>query len=203
MKKLLLILLCLPLLFSCGGKNQENDLSRDNLKGKVKEIIEVRLDVLFVSGVIYNETTKYKYDENGKKIEMAYYLDEELIKKVKYKADENGSVGKVVEGKENLPFLNMSSPREFKYDEDGNNTESSYYDSDDKLIKREHKYDVDGNVTESNNYVNGELFVDNVFSTKYKYKFDESKNWIMVTIVDYFDKDSSSRSISRKIEYYE
>ena len=54
-------------------------------------------------------------------------------------------------------------------------------------------------MTESNYYVNGELSNTN----KYKYKFDESKNWIMVTIVDYFDKDSSSRSISRKIEYYE
>ena len=52
MKKLLLILLCFPMLFSCGEKKEENDLSRDNLKGKVKEIIQVRLDAPLISGRI-------------------------------------------------------------------------------------------------------------------------------------------------------
>ena len=178
-------------------KKEENDLSRDNLKGKVKEITEVRLDILRVTGEIYDDIKKHKYDENGKKIEEAWYSGEELIKKVKYKADENGSVGKIVEGKENIPFL--SSSAEFKYDEYGNNTQFSHYDNDDKLFKSEHKYDEDGNMTESNHYVNGELSETN----KFKYKFDESKNWIMLTMIVYVDKDSSSFSISRKIEYYE
>ena len=53
-------------------------------------------------------------------------------------------------------------------------------------------------MTESNHYVNGELSETN----KFKYKFDESKNWIMLTMIVYVDKDSSSFSISRKIEYY-
>ena len=196
MKKLILILLWFPMIYSCGEKKEENDLSRDNLKGKVKEITEVRLDVLRVTGEIYDDIKKHKYDENGKKIEEAWYSGEELIKKVKYKADENGSVGKLVKGKENIPFL--SSSAEFKYDEYGNNTEFSHYDNDDKLFKSEHKYDEDGNVTESNHYVNGELSETN----KFKYKFDESKNWIMLTMIVYVDKDSSSFSISRKIEYY-
>ncbi len=50
MKKLLLILLCVPLMFSCGDKKDktdntekkeiENDLAKENIKGKVKQIIE-------------------------------------------------------------------------------------------------------------------------------------------------------------------
>jgi hypothetical protein len=40
------------MLFSCGEKKEENDLSRDNLKGKVKEIIQVRLDAPLISGRI-------------------------------------------------------------------------------------------------------------------------------------------------------
>ena len=202
MKKLLLILLCLPLLFSCGEKKEENDLTRDNLKGKVKEITEVRLDAPLVSGERYNDIKKHKYDENGKKIEMAWYSGEELIKKVKYNADENGAVGKLVEGKEkeSLPFRLSQQSNEFKYDEEGNLTEHSYYDNEDKLRKREHKYDEYENVTESIDYVNGELSN----TTKYKYKFDASKNWTMVTATNYIGKDSSiALSISRKIEYYE
>ena len=196
MKKLLLILLCFPMIYSCGEKKEENDLSRDNLKGKVKEITEVRLDVLRVTGEIYDDIKKHKYDENGKKIEEAWYSGEELIKKVKYKADENGSVGKLVEGKENIPFSDRVS-REFKYDEDGNNTESSFYDNDDNLMKTEYKYDEYGNVTESIDYVNGELSN----TTKYKYKYDASKNWTMLTLSS--DKLTSSHSISREIEYYQ
>jgi len=156
MKKLLLILLCLPMIFSCGEKKEENDLTRDNLKGKVKEIIQVRLDAPLVSGGMSDLINIYKYDENGKMTEMARYSGEELIKQVKYKADENGFIApKLVEGKENIPFSDRVS-REFKYDEDGNNTESSYYDNDDNLMKTEYKYDEYGNVTESIDYVNGD-----------------------------------------------
>ena len=183
------------MIFSCGEKKEENDLTRDNLNGKVKEIIQVRLDAPLVSGGMSDLISIYKYDENGKMTEMAQYLGEELIKQVKYKADENGSVGKVVEGKENLPFL--SSSAEFKYDEDGNNTEYSYYDNDDNLMKTEYKYDEYGNMTESIEYVDGELSN----TTKYKHKYDASKNWTMLTLSS--DKLTSSHSISREIEYYE
>jgi len=185
------------MLFSCGEKKEENDLSRDNLKGKVKEIIQVRLDAPLISGEISDLISIYKYDENGKMTEMARYLGEELIKQVKYKADENGSIAtKLVEGKEHIPFSDRVS-REFKYDEDGNNTKYSYYDNDDNLIEREYKYDEYGNMTESIDYVNGELSN----TTKYKHKLDASKNWTMVTLSS--DKLTSSHSIRREIKYYE
>ena len=42
MKKLLLLLLCVPLIFSCGEK--DNSLTRANIKGNVKEIIETTFE---------------------------------------------------------------------------------------------------------------------------------------------------------------
>jgi hypothetical protein len=199
MKKLLHILFCLPMLFSCGEKKEENDLSRDNLKGKVKEIIQVRLDAPRVSGEIYDDINIYKYDENGKMTEMAWYSGEEIIKKVKYKADENGFIArKIVEGKEKetLPFFSSQQSNEFKYDEEGNLTEYIRYDNDDNLMKTEYKSDEYGNVTETILYVNGELSN----TTKYKYKYDVSNNWTMLTVSS--DKLTSSHSISREIKYY-
>tara|TARA_B110000444_G_scaffold258359_2_gene299045 strand:- start:434 stop:646 length:213 start_codon:yes stop_codon:yes gene_type:complete len=68
------------MLFSCGEKKEENDLSRDNLKGKVKEIIQVRLDAPRVSDGMSDLISIYTYDENGKMTEMARYSGEELIK---------------------------------------------------------------------------------------------------------------------------
>ena len=198
MKKLLLILLCLPMLFSCGEKKEENDLSRDNLKGNVKEIIQVRLDAPLVSGGTSDDISIYQYDENGKMTEMTLYSGDALIKQVKYKADENGFIAKkIVEGKEKetLPFFSEEGSYEFKYDDEGNLTEHIYYENDDNLMKTEYKSDEYGNVTETISYVNGELYN----NTKYKYKFDASKNWTMLTVSS---DNTSSHSISREIEYY-
>lgn len=185
------------MLFSCGEKKEENDLSRDNLKGKVKEIIQVRLDAPSVSGGMSDLISIYTYDENGKMTEMARYSGEELIKQVKYKADENGFIAKkIVEGKEKetLPFFSEEGSYEFKYDEEGNLIEDIYHNKY-NLMKTEYKSDEYGNVTETISYVNGELYN----NTKYKYKFDASKNWTMLTVSS---DNTSSHSISREIEYY-
>ena len=48
MKKLLLILLCVPLLFSC--EENESDLTRANIKGNVKEIVETTFDAKLAFG---------------------------------------------------------------------------------------------------------------------------------------------------------
>ncbi|MBT7896966.1 MAG: hypothetical protein HN564_08190, partial [Flavobacteriales bacterium] len=43
MKKLLLIILCLPINYcSCEGEKKENDLTKYNIKGKVNEITETK-----------------------------------------------------------------------------------------------------------------------------------------------------------------
>ena len=67
MKKLLLILLCLPMIFSCGEKKEENDLTRDNLKGKVKEIIQVQHKYLSGSQAHLNPL---KLEDIAKKVNL-------------------------------------------------------------------------------------------------------------------------------------
>ena len=101
MKKLLLILLCVPLMFSCGENNDEkvqkeeieNDLTRANIKGKVKEIIETT----FSAKESFGEPQKgdlrtkdiSKYNEDGNRTEeTSYNADGELARKYKYQYDE-------------------------------------------------------------------------------------------------------------------
>ena len=91
MKKLLLILLCVPLIFSCGEKDNEtenseenvqkeeieNDLTRENIKGKVKEIIETTFDAKEAFGEPQKGDLRTKgiskYDEDGNKTEVTFY----------------------------------------------------------------------------------------------------------------------------------
>ena len=59
MKKLLLILLCVPLIYSCG--DNKNSLTRENIKGNVKEIIETTFDAKEVFSEPQKENCMYKY----------------------------------------------------------------------------------------------------------------------------------------------
>ena len=92
MKKLLLILLCLPMIFSCGEK-KENDLTADNIKGKVKELIETSFNVKEAFGDLekddFKSKWKSKYDEDGNRTESSSYdKDGELSYKWKFKYNE-------------------------------------------------------------------------------------------------------------------
>ena len=121
MKKLLLILLCVPLLFSCGANEKDNtDLTRENIKGDVKQIIETSFDAKEAFGEPQKGDLRTKdiskYDEDGNMNENTYYnADGELIWKNNY-----------------------------QYDEDGNRTESTSYNADGELnwnYKYQYEYD--------------------------------------------------------------
>jgi len=158
MKKLLLILLCLPMLFSCGAeKKQDNDLTRENLKGKIKEMTIYVFNVRESFGELEKGNlmwkNKCKYDEDGNKTEERYYKDGKLIWKEKYK--------------------------------DGNKTETNYYNKDGELKeKQKNKYDKVGNKTETN-YYNKDGELEEVEKWKHKYKYDVfNNNWILKTSSD-------------------
>ena len=98
MKKLLLILLCLPLLFSCEGEKKENDLTKYNIKGKVNEITETKYNAKESFGdfqktdLIYK--FKYKYDKDGNQTEQSFYNKDGDLKnqyKYKYEYDHNNN----------------------------------------------------------------------------------------------------------------
>jgi len=177
MKKLLLILLCLPLLFSCGGNKKENWLTKVNLKGKVKELTETTFNAKEAFGDLAKDgleyKCKYKIDEDGNLIEFNQYdNDGELIEK--WKA---------------------------KYDEDGNLIEESHYDKDGELVlKQKCKYDEDGNLTEWTSFGYFEKDEELDFMYKYKYaEFDKKNNWIVKVR---YSNDTPTAIEEREIEYY-
>ena len=114
MKKLLLLLLCVPLIgFGQTEKKEiDNDLTRTNVKGRVKEIMAMQdgggRALTFVKikfnehgnktvAIFYNadgeldRKSKYQYDEYGNKTEYSYYSDGKISYKTQYYYDEYGS----------------------------------------------------------------------------------------------------------------
>ena len=90
MKKQILILLILSLHFSCGdGEKMDNDLTRINIKGDVKQIIETSFDAKEAFGEPQKGdlTRKLitKCNEDGNMTEnKLYYADGEIKWKYKY-----------------------------------------------------------------------------------------------------------------------
>ena len=200
MKKLLLILLCLPFLFSCGGKKQDNDLG--TLKGKVKICSEIIFEAKeafgdLVKGEKFNTPhTKTKYDEYGNKTEVSSYDKDGklwLYSSKKYKYDEDGN--KTEESSYDKDG-GLTSKSKYKYDEDSNLTEYSSYNKDGELTsKSKYKYDEDGNLTESNRYDK-----DGKLNSKSNYKYDDVGNW--TESYSSYDKDGKL-ICNKKLKYDE
>jgi len=127
-------------LVSCNQSEKKNDLTEENLKGKVKSITEntyeavdkfgqiEKGDVLVDSSAVYTDDGHFKiYNEKGNKIEENYY-------------NSNGS----------LIYKNT-----YKYDEKGNNIEKNNYDSNGRLdSKHTYEYDKNNNWTQRIEYKN-------------------------------------------------
>ena len=84
-----------------------------------------------------------------------------------------------------------------KYDDKGDETESSSYNSDGSLVfKTIYEYDDKGNETESSRY-NSDGSLD--FKNTYEYEFDNKGNWINVII---YSKGVATGIQEREIVYY-
>ena len=117
MKKLLLILLCLPLIFSC-GKEIENSLSQTNIKGKVKAIKQTYFDsklelirednfsyLTSNKSIIFSDQFEVQFNKDGNMTEYSRYNEDgELTYKKKYKYDEDWN-----------SYFNMGCRRSFKH----------------------------------------------------------------------------------------
>ena len=140
MKKIILATLSVLCLVSCNQSEKKNDLTEENLKGKVKSITEntyeavdkfgqiEKGDVLVDSSAVYTDDGHFKiYNEKGNKIEENYY-------------NSNGS----------LIYKNT-----YKYDEKGNNIEKNNHDSNGRLdSKYTYEYDKNNNWTQRIEYKN-------------------------------------------------
>ena len=203
MKKLLLILLCLPLLFSCGRKKKDNDLG--NLKGKVKSVIRMH----FAAKEVFGDFEKgdldykyeYKYDKDGNITETSSYDKDgklRLYSSNKYKYDKDGNMTEEASCNKDGELRNKTK---YKYDEEGNLTEEDLYNKDGELRnKTKYKYDEDGNLIEDIHYTkDGKLW----YKTKYKYDKDsnltESNQYNKVGDLEYkneYKYDIENRKIS-------
>ena len=140
MEKIILVILSVLCLVSCNQSEKKNDLTEENLKGKVKSITEntyeavdkfgqiEKGDVLVDSSAVYTDDGHFKiYNEKGNKIEENYY-------------NSNGS----------LIYKNT-----YKYDEKGNIIEENHYDSNGRLdSKYTYEYDKNNNWTQRIEYKN-------------------------------------------------
>ena len=207
MEKIILVILSVLCLVSCNQSEKKNDLTEENLKGKVKSITEntyeavnkfgqiEKGDVLVDSSAVYTDDGRFKiYNEKGNKIEENYYNSNgSLIYKNTYKYDEKGN--KIEENYYNSNGR-LYSKTTYKYDEKGNMIEDNFYDSDDGslIYKNTYKYDEKGNIIEENHYdSNGRL------DSKYTYEYDKNNNWTQR--IEY-KNTIPHRITERIIEYY-
>ena len=207
MKKIILAILSVLCLVSCNQSEKKNDLTEENLKGKVKSITEntyeavdkfgqiEKGDVLVDSSAVYTDDGHFKiYNEKGNKIEENYYNSNgSLIYKNTYKYDEKGN--KIEENYYNSNGR-LYSKTTYKYDEKGNIIEKNNYDSNDLFNKTTYKYDEKGNTIEINNY-NSDGRLDSKYT--YKYKYDKNNNWIQQVK---YKNNKPIQITERIIEYY-
>jgi hypothetical protein len=197
MKKLLLILLCVPLMFSCGEekaktskKEKKSDLLRKKLKGKVKRITESSFFPEEGYGINDDKgiTAYYTdiFNEDGNIIESSSleYRQHPESKKFKYDKDGNLIESRSYED-ESLIMTTIykigKNERSTSYNEDGDIIYTSKYDRHKKVtevynekgdIISTSKYDSDENQTDLILYNQGEA------ESHYKYKYDNDGNEI-------------------------
>ena len=207
MKKIILVILSVLCLVSCNQSEKKNDLTEENLKGKVKSITEntyeavdkfgqiEKGDVLVDSSAVYTDDGHFKiYNEKGNKIEENYYNSNgRLYSKTTYKYDEKGNM--IEDNFYDSDDGSLIYKNTYKYDEKGNKIEEYHYDEDGKFnYKNTYKYDEKGNNIEKNNYdSNGRL------DSKYTYEYDKNNNWTQR--IEY-KNTIPHRITERIIEYY-
>ena len=207
MEKIILVILSVLCLVSCNQSEKKNDLTEENLKGKVKSITEntyeavdkfgqiEKGDILVDSSAVYTDDGRFKiYNEKGNKIEENYYNSNgRLYSKTTYKYDEKGNM--IEDNFYDSDDGSLIYKNTYKYDEKGNKIEEYHYDEDGKFnYKYTYKYDEKGNNIEKNNYdSNGRL------DSKYTYEYDKNNNWTQR--IEY-KNTIPHRITERIIEYY-
>ncbi len=168
------------------------------------------------------DTTTYRYNDKGLKVEEDVYSNQ-LLAKTKYFYDDNGNEveNKLYSGSGELRYHNKKQYDEkncieeknfgssndlmnlikYKYDDKGNQIEKIIYfniNGEEKIKKDTDKYDEKNNKIEYSHYSN--LYGEDYYSGKTVYKkYDSKGNWI--ESIEYFN-NKPNIFITRKIDYY-
>jgi hypothetical protein len=181
--KMLLVFLATFSLSSCSVNKTDNDLTKENLKGKVKTLFEQHCSFDSIenkdtgnSKITCNHKTKRIFDERGNTIERNWYysdwhdLSGKLESKKTFIYDNKGNI---IENEE-WEFGRLSSKYKYKYDFNRNLIEENYYKPEGVLISKEtYKYDGKRNRIEVNRYK-----YDGSLEWKFTYKYDNKNNKI-------------------------
>ena len=111
MKKIILAILSVLRLVSCKQSEKKNDLTEENLKGKVKSIKETPYEAVDKFGqiekgnVLYDDGTSFTiYNEKGNIIEENHYdSNGRLDSKYTYEYDKNNNWTQRIEYKNTIP----------------------------------------------------------------------------------------------------
>jgi hypothetical protein len=232
----LIVMLSGILLTSCSGSKSgkvKNDLTRENLKGKVKSIESRFYNVVddpssTVKGTeVSSRKITTQYDVKGNTTEYISLNTHDVPYPSRtYKYDERGNCIEIVFPQQD--YYPESKNTDFKYDELGNQIEYKSYDMSGSLkLKWKNKFDEKGNKIESKSYTKG---IFGSLTNRTTYQYDEkgnviemsnylpnsSLNYKLTYKYDKFDEkgnwvsrviqdnsSSSNQEEERQIEYYE
>lgn len=184
--KLLTIASVLMLFSNCNENNLENDskndLEEENLKGRVRSVVEKSYDAEEKFGEAIKtelyQQKDYYFNEQGDFTEERHRLSRSNPDYFSYgetifQYDQQGNIiEKKSEWISSGFFGEIKHKYTYKYDNIGNKMEENYYNSEGELSSKEvYKYDGRGNKMEKNWYNSkGEL------KSKYTYKYDGKGN---------------------------
>lgn len=160
--------------------------------------------------------TKYKYDDNEKRIEKSCYSrHNKLFWTDTIKYDNNGNKIEEVEYNTDEKFESFGGFHHktvYKYDEKGNLTEETkYLPNGDFEYKNTNKYDDNGNRIEETHYEPKNRYSGKEHYEKEVYKLDEKGNRIEITIYDSIDHikktvvkkyDDETGNVTEELHYY-
>ncbi|MDP2335165.1 MAG: hypothetical protein Q8N05_01710 [Bacteroidota bacterium] len=187
-------------LSACSGKKAKNDLTKENIRGRVSKITESKYTGVEKFGEIQKDSLLsqfiYKFDRKGMRIynkasddarwKLVYDDMHNLIELNSY--NEDGS-------------LDYKSIHE--YDEMGNQIEGNIYRSDGSLIaKQTYKFDKKGYKIEET-YVNFSIYKTPGAGSgwKYTYKYDEKGN--MIEKIWYYSSGNIGSITTYKYDEYD
>jgi hypothetical protein len=204
LKNLATTLIATLTLISCTNKIEENDWTKDNLKGKVKSYTEFSYkaverfsDIEKVNRERENSweyDIQKKYDQKGNMIEKNELdSDGSLLKKEIFKYNDEL---KMIESNVFYSDGSLKEKIAYKYDEKSNKVQMSSYDSDGSLImKHTYMYDKKGNMSEDNIYYEGRLL------RKHIYIYDEKGNMIEENDINSFKSELDPTSSKHTYKY--
>ena len=210
----------------CSKEQKENDLTKFNIKGDVKSLIEESHYAIVRNGKIEKDKSRgffksiLEFNKEGNFEEAIYYdFDGSIFEESTYEYDEEGDLVKEISLDPAGVYL--KSTYEYKYDQAGNQVEKIVYNTDGskndlytyeydeaRNLVKEIRYSPDGSIFEESTYeydeagnLVKEIVHDIPFDFKSTYEYDDKGN--LVKRFDYESEGLLIRWTNERKETYD